>query len=526
MKKIFFCLALLLIPFYASAQEERSDKEALQKLSIAELFISKLYVDSVDQTKLVEDAINGMLTKLDPHSSYTNAADTKKMNEPLKGNFDGIGVQFNVLDDSLVVIQTVSNGPSQHVGILAGDRIVSVNDTTIAGVKMSRERMMQLLRGPRGTKVRIGIVRRGVKGLLHFTVQRDKIPVFSIDASYMVEPGIGYIRIGAFSATTHQELVDSLKKLQAKGMKNLILDLQGNGGGYLEAAIGVANEFLQRGDLILYTEGRRSPHSEYLAQGGGSFTEGKMVVLIDEYSASASEIVTGALQDQDRATVVGRRSFGKGLVQRPVDLPDGSMIRLTIARYYTPSGRCIQKPYEKGDRKDYDLDIINRYNHGELTNADSIHFPKSQKYSTLRLHRTVYGGGGIMPDYFIPLDTTRYTKFHRDLIAKGTLINTTLKYIDKNRKSIKKHYPTFDKYLASYEVPQTLIDELVSNAAKEKVTPKDDAMLQASLPQIRHQIKALIARDIWDMTQYFQIFNQDDECVLKALDILKGKSTK
>jgi carboxyl-terminal processing protease len=521
MKKMLLWAALLPCCLCASAQTQKEDQEAMQKLGIAELYISKLYVDSVNQTKLVEDAINGMLSKLDPHSSYSNASDTKKMNEPLKGNFDGIGVQFNVLEDTLVVIQPVSKGPSQKVGILAGDRIVMVNDTAIAGVKMSRDNMMLRLRGPRGTKVKLGIIRRGIKGIQNFWVVRDKIPVFSIDASYMVEPGIGYIRIGSFGATTHEELVDSLRLLQAQGMKSLILDLQENGGGYLQAAIDIANEFLQKNDLILYTEGRRAPHAEYLAQGGGLFTEGKMVVLVDEYSASAAEIVTGALQDQDRATVVGRRSFGKGLVQRPVDLPDGSMIRLTIARYYTPSGRCIQKPYEKGDRTDYDRDIINRYNHGELTNADSIHFPASQKFKTLKLHRTVYGGGGIMPDYFIPLDTTKYTKFHRELQAKGTIINTCLKYIDKNRRALKKQFTSFKPFLDNYQVPQTVIDQLLKSGAEAKVTPKDDAELQASLPRIRQQMKALIARDIWDMSEYFQVINQDDETMLKALEIIK-----
>ena len=319
-----------------NAQRGYVNEEALQKLQMAEVYINHLYVDSVDEKKLVEDAIRGMLEKLDPHSSYSTPKEVKAMNEPLQGSFEGIGVQCNVVEDTLLVIQPVTNGPSEKVGILAGDRIVSVNDTAIAGVKMTKEEMMRRLRGEKGTKVVLGVVRLGIDDRLSFTVTRDKIPVKSVDATYMIRPGVGYIRIGNFGATTHEEFVNGLNSLRAQGMKSLVLDLQENGGGYMQAAVEVANEFLQRGDLIVYTEGRRAGSRRYEAQGNGKIMEGDVVVLIDEYSASAAEIVTGAIQDNDRGFVVGRRSFGKGLVQRPIDLPDGSMIRLTVANYSTP----------------------------------------------------------------------------------------------------------------------------------------------------------------------------------------------
>lgn len=323
----------------------------LRKLQIAEMAINNLYVDTVREDQLVEDAIRGMLEKLDPHSSYTTVKETKAMTESLQGSFEGIGIQFNMMQDTLMVIQTIINGPSEKVGILAGDRIVSVNDSSIAGVKMAREEIMRRLRGKKGTKVKLGILRRGIGERLYFTVVRDKIPVKTVDASYMLRPQLGYVRIGSFGATTYDEFMACITALKKQGMRNLVLDLQDNGGGYLQAAVKIANEFLQRNDLIVYTKGRRAERMEYKAHGNGSLLSGKVMVLVNEFSASAAEIVTGAIQDQDRGQVVGRRSFGKGLVQRPIDFPDGSMMRLTIAHYYTPSGRCIQKPYIKGDNE-------------------------------------------------------------------------------------------------------------------------------------------------------------------------------
>ena len=516
MKKVLYAAIFSLLFLSAQAQLP----ESLRKLQIAEYATVNLYVDSVDENKLVEDAIRGMLEKLDPHSTYSNAKEVKQMNEPLNGNFEGIGVQFNMIDDTLMVIQPVTNGPSEKVGIIAGDRIVTVNDTAIAGVKMSKEEIMRRLRGPKGTVVMLGVVRTGIKDQLTFKVTRDKIPVHSVDATYMLRPGIGYIRIGNFGANTHQEFCDALEQLKQQGMTDLVLDLQENGGGYLQAAVNIADELLARDELIVYTEGRRVPRQEYHAHGHGKFMQGKIVILVDEYTASAAEIVTGAVQDQDRGQVVGRRTFGKGLVQRPIDLPDGSMIRLTIAHYYTPSGRCIQKPYEKGNQKDYAMDVMNRLKKGELTNQDSIHFADSLKFQTLHKQRTVYGGGGIMPDHFVPLDTTRYTQLHRQLAAKGVIIQQNLRYVDNHRKQLKKQYADFDSFKQTFEVPQSLVDDVLAEGKKQKVEPKNDEELQKTLPYLRLQLKALIARDIWDMSEYFSIMNEENPTVKKALEVI------
>jgi len=500
-----------------------SSDSPLRKLQIAELAVNNLYVDSVDEKKLVEDAIRGMLEKLDPHSSYADAEEVKAMNEPLQGNFDGIGVQFNMVDDTLLVIQPVSKGPSEKVGIMAGDRIVSVNDTAIAGVKMKKEVIMKRLRGPRGTKVKLGIVRRGVAGTIFFTVKRDKIPVKSVDAVYMIRPGVGYIRIGNFGATTHHEFVEGLARLRKEGMKDLILDLQDNGGGYLQAAVEIAGELLDKGELIVYTEGRSVHRMDYNARGDGKFRDGRLFVLVNEFTASAAEIVSGAVQDHDRGIVIGRRTFGKGLVQRPIDLPDGSMIRLTIAHYYTPAGRCIQKPYRKGAPDDYAKDFDNRLKHGELTNRDSIHFNDSLKFYTLKKHRPVYGGGGIMPDVFVPLDTMRYTALHRKLAANGLIINSSLKYIDNHRKELKKNYPTFEAFESRFEVPRKLIDDIIAEAEKQDVKPKDDEELRKTVPNLALQVKALVARDIFDMDEYFRIVNETSDIVKAAIGEVKSE---
>lgn len=513
-------LALTVACATAQGTKRIEASDALRKLQMAELVINTFYVDSVDENKLAEDGIRGMLEKLDPHSTYSTPKEVKAFNESIAGNFDGIGVQFNIIDDTLIVIQPVMDGPSEKVGIVAGDRIVLVNDTAIAGVKMSKEEIMRRLRGPKGTMVKLGVVRRGIKGALTFNVVRDRIPVNSVDAAYLIRPGVGYIRVGSFGATTHDEFMQCMAKLKEQGMKSLILDLQGNGGGLLSSAVSIANEFLAENDLIVYTEGRRAKRAEYRAQGNGSFPDGKLVVLVDEYTASAAEIVTGAVQDQDRGTVVGRRTFGKGLVQRPFDMPDGSMIKLTISHYYTPSGRCIQKPYEKGKAKDYNMDVLNRFKRGELESADSIHFADSLKCYTLRKHRTVYGGGGIMPDHFVPLDTTTYTKFHRELSAKGAIINANLRYIDSNRKQLRRQYKAFDKFRDEYKVPQSLIDALLAEGEKIGVKPKDEDELATSLPRIRLQLKALIARDLWEMGEYYAIANEENDVVKKAVELM------
>lgn len=522
MKRLFLFFLSLPLVFFAGAQKRPAgmndiDVEQVRKLQIAQLAITQLYVDSVDQKKLVEDAINGILGKLDPHSSYSDPEETKKMNEPLEGNFEGIGVQFNMLEDTLVVIQPVVKGPSEKVGILAGDRIVSVNDTAIAGVKMPRETIMSRLRGPKGSKVRLGIVRRGVKEVMFFKVTRDKIPVNTLGAAYMIAPTVGYIQLDRFGANSGKEVKEAIAQLLKKGMRDLILDLESNGGGYLGAAFEVASQFLNEGDLVVYTQGRTQPKQVFTAQGGGLFKQGRVVVLVDEFSASASEIVAGAIQDHDRGIVVGRRTFGKGLVQRPVDLPDGSMIRLTTSHYYTPSGRCIQKPYEKGKREEYSQDLENRYNHGELIHRDSIRLDSTLVYTTLKEGRKVYGGGGIMPDVFVPLDTTSYTKFFTS-IRRNNLFNTvSLRYIDNHRKELRRQYKEFDAFLHDYEIPQTVVDQVLEEAKKKKIVPKDEAELQKSLPDIRWVLKSLVAIDLWDRNEYFQIFNAKNDIVKTAL---------
>ena len=527
MKKLLFIVLSVALSLPICSQT--TSRMAMRKLNLAEYAISQLYVDSVNENSLVESAIIKMLSQLDPHSTYSNPDEVKEMNEPLQGNFDGIGVQFQMMEDTLLVIQPVSGGPSEKVGILAGDRIIAVNDSTIAGVKLSTEDIMKRLRGPKGTKVDLTVLRRDVKDLLHFTVKRDKIPLYSLDASYMIEPGIGYIRVSRFAMTTGKEFLDAMQKLQEKGMVDLILDLQGNGGGYLNAAIDLANEFLGPRELIVYTEGRSEKRSNFFAKGNGHFQQGRLVLLVDEYSASASEIVAGAMQDWDRAVLVGRRSFGKGLVQRPVDLPDGSMIRLTVARYYTPSGRSIQKPYTKSakdggkavevDYEQYRSDLIVRYNNGELMHADSIHFPDSLKYTTKRLKRTVYGGGGIMPDYFVPMDTTSYTKLHRNLVAKGVINKTVSVYIDNHRKDLQRRYKEFNSFNAGYQVGNDVLDILKQEAEKVKEELTDEEY-KLSLPLIRTQLKALMARDLWDISEYYQVINTTNESVVQALRIL------
>ena len=520
MRKYAYCLLLTLTSILICNTLSAQSNQAARKLQLAEFAISRLYVDEVNEEELVEKAITSMLEELDPHSTYTNAEEARKMNEPLEGEFEGIGIQFQMMEDTLLVVQPVSGGPSEKVGILAGDRITAVEDTLIAGVKMSTEEIMSRLRGPKGSVVKLTIIRRDIDEPLTFEVKRDKIPIYSLDASYMITPTIGYIRLNKFGANTIEEFQAALSKLQGQGMKDLILDLQGNGGGYLNAAIDLANEFLPQKSLIVYTEGKASKRSEFVAKGNGNFLKGKLVVLVDEYSASASEIVSGAIQDWDRGTIVGRRTFGKGLVQRPIDLPDGSMIRLTIARYYTPSGRCIQKPYVKGEEEDYDNELVKRLEHGELMHADSIHLPDSLMFKTKRLGRTVYGGGGIMPDYFVPIDTTLYSDYHRDLVAKGVVIKTTLNYIEKNRKALTKSYRKFDDFNHKFEVSNELLDELRKEGEKSGVA-FNETEYNTSLPRIKTQLKALIARDIWEMSEYYQVMNQTDNVVQQALKIIE-----
>ena len=516
MKKL---IAVLFCCFFiggAFAQNSKFNSPS-RKLQLAEFAIANLYVDKVDEGKLVEAAIVKMLEELDPHSTYSNPEEVKRLNEPLQGNFDGIGIQFNMVTDTLFVIQPVSGGPSEKAGILAGDRIIEVNDTAIAGVKMGTDEVMRRLRGPKGSKVNVKVLRAGVPELLPFTIKRDKIPVYSLDAAYMTDERIGYIRITRFAATTGKEFSDALRKLRKQGMKDLILDLQGNGGGYLNAAIDICDQVLDAKELIVYTEGRRNPRSEFKAKGDGDFRNGRLVVLVDEFSASASEIVTGAIQDWDRGVVIGRRTFGKGLVQRPIDLPDGSMIRLTVARYYTPSGRCIQKPYESVEQ--YNRDLIDRYNRGEMMSADSIHFPDSLKARTLKLGRTVYGGGGIMPDYFVPIDTAMYTSYYLKLRDKGAIVQFNIKLIDRHRKEWVKTYKTFARFNRDFEVDDAMLQELVA-IGETMGAAYDEKQYRTALPLIKTQVKALLARDLWSMSEYFQVVNTLNPSMRKAIELL------
>ncbi|MBF0944355.1 MAG: S41 family peptidase [Alloprevotella sp.] len=509
---------------FAQSHQNESDIDVTQirKLQMAQLAVTQLYVDSVNQKKLVEDAIKGMLDKLDPHSSYSNPEETKKMNEPLEGNFEGIGVQFNILTDTLVVVQTIKKGPSEKVGILNGDRIVSVDGRAIAGVKMPQDSIVKLLRGPKGTKVRLGVVRRGAAGVLYFVVTRDKIPMNTVEATYMIAPEVGYIRFDRFGATTGDEVEKALQTLKKQGMKDLILDLQSNGGGYLGAAVDVASQFLRPGSLVVYTQGRNQPKQVLKAEGGGLFRQGRVVVLVDEFSASAAEIVTGALQDHDRALVVGRRTFGKGLVQRPIDLPDGSMIRLTTSHYYTPSGRCIQKPYEKGKKEEYAQDLEQRYTHGELLHKDSIRLDSSQVYHTLIDKRIVYGGGGVMPDVFVPIDTAQITKFHIALRRNNLINEATLRYIDNHRKALRQQYKTFDLFERDFIVPKSLIDEIVAAAKAKKITPKDDKELAETTEDLRFSLKSIFINGLFESSDFYQFVNQKNNIVQEALKQLKS----
>ena len=512
MKKILYILLLAAAAQFASAEEFTP----AQKLRMAEYAIEKFYVDDVNSSELVENAIKGMLEHLDPHSSYTDPEETSEMTEQLDGEFEGIGIQFQMKEDTLYVIQTIAGGPSERVGILAGDRIVMVNDTAIAGVKMKQRDIMKRLRGKKGTMVEV-LVKRGNENI-SFRIKRDKIPVTSIDAAYMIAPGVGYIRLSRVGEKSYQEFMEKVKLLKKQGMERLIFDLSDNGGGYLNSATQLANEFLSAGNLIVYTEGRRSSRHATNATGFGSLKDMKIAVVVNQYSASASEIFSGAIQDWDRGVVVGRRTFGKGLVQRPFPFADGSLIRLTIARYYTPSGRCIQKPYDKGNDA-YARDIIDRYNNGELTSADSIHFPDSLRYTTLRSKRVIYGGGGIMPDRFVPFDTTQYTKYYRSLVAKGVINTFSVNYVDKNRKQLKRQYKTEEDFCSRFSVSDDMVEELTQLGLREKVEINKEE-LKTSAPLIRRVLKSMIARDLWTMDAYFRVYNEENDIVQEALRII------
>lgn len=496
--------AAWLAPARSDAQEFRLTPD--RKLLMSEQIIERFYVDSVNSDKMVQEAIVAMLKTLDPHSTYSDPEETKELTTPLTGNFSGIGVQFNMLNDTLFVIQTTSGGPSEKVGILPGDRIIQAGDSVIAGRKLPNSRIIKILRGEKGSQVLLKVLRKGSPEPIAFLVTRDDIPVYSVDAAYMADPTTGYIRISRFGEETEKEFEKALSDLRAKGMQNLIIDLEDNGGGYLQAAHQLASHFLEKGDMVVYTDAPKMGRSDFRVERAGDFRKGRLVIMANQYSASAAEILSGAVQDNDRGLIVGRRTFGKGLVQRPFPFPDGSMIRLTVSRYYTPSGRSIQKPYAPGDEEAYCKDMLNRYEAGEFSSADSIHLPDSLRYSTLRNRRPVYGGGGIMPDLFVPIDTTMYSTYYRDLVAKGIINRFAITYVDANRKSLRAEYPDGEAFDRGFTFTPEMLDEVVALGRADSVMP-DSAMLEKSRPLIATIVKGLIARDLFESTDYFRVVN-------------------
>lgn len=511
---------LLLLPLVLPAQNQAS-ADGLRKLQVAMQIIDYAYVDTVNDKKLVEKAITEMLKDLDPHSIYIPKEELQRANEPLQGNFEGIGVQFEILKDTIVVVHPLTGGPSEKLGIASGDKIVKIDGEDVVGSHLNNQFVLDHLRGKKGTKVNVSIYRKGKKGLLEYTIVRDKIPINSIDAVYMIAPEVGYINLNRFSLSTTQEFQDAVKKLKGEGMKNLILDLRNNAGGYMAPAIELSDEFLGLGKILVYTEGMRSPRENFYSTFRGNFENGKLVVMINENSASSSEIVAGAIQDWDRGLIVGRRSFGKGLVQRPYNLPDSSQIRLTTARYHTPSGRFIQKPYKNGV-EEYYRDFATRYSRGELVHADSIKLPDSLKYQTAN-GRTVYGGGGIMPDIFIPWDSTFLTDYYLD-VRRNNIVNPLVsEYIDKSRQELLKSYPDFASFKADYEIGE-LVMKLFFKAAEEAKMEMNEEQFAISEPLIKAQIKGLIAQKLYDINSFYIIANEKDPEVMRAVEIIRDDS--
>lgn len=491
------------------------------KLNALLRIIDDQYVDTVNMGELVEEAMPQILSELDPHSSYIPAKDLEAVNADLKGSFSGIGIQFTIQNDTIHVNSVIQGGPSEKVGLMAGDRIVEVDDSAFVGKIVTNSEAMKRLKGEKGSKVKLGVYRPGEKDLLHFTVIRGNIPVKSIDAAYMINEKVGYIKVNKFGETTYPELLIALAKLNQKNCEGLIVDLRGNTGGYIAAAIQMVNEFLPNNRLIVYTQGRKSPREDYNSNGTGSNQKMPLVVLVDEGSASASEIFAGAIQDNDRGTIVGRRSFGKGLVQQPIEFSDGSAIRLTIARYYTPSGRCIQKPYEKGKESEYELDLLTRYEHGEFFSADSIKQDETEVYHT-RLGRPVYGGGGIMPDIFVPQDTTGMTSYFRMAANRGLIIRYTFDYTDQNRSTLQK-YDTPEK-MEAYLKGQNLLNKFAAWAEKKGLKRRNNLMMK-SRRLFEMSLYGNIIYNMLGMEAYVEYLNESDKTVLKAVEILeKGES--
>ena len=510
--------------FINSNSEHKHDPSTTdQKFSTALSLLRNFYVDTINDSHLVEVAIREMLKNLDPHSVYMSKSEVQEANEPLMGNFEGIGVQFNLLNDTIVVVAPTPGGPSEKLGILAGDKIVKIDNIDATGKKINNSFVMKHLRGVKGTKVKVSIFRKGRKALIDYTITRDKIPLNSIDATYMAAPGVGYIKLNRFSNTSMDEFYESMKKLKNMGMQNLVLDLRDNAGGFLNVAVSLADEFLDDSKLIVYTEGQSSPRQDFNSTSEGIFEKGKLAVLINESSASASEIVSGAVQDWDRGIIIGRRSFGKGLVQRPFNLPDGSVIRLTTARYHTPTGRCIQKSYKEGVDKYYQ-DLQTRYKHKEFVNPDSIKLPDSLKYYTPH-KRIVYGGGGIMPDVFIPLDTTFYSDYYSNILRKGTLYQFALQYVDDHREELKKNYPDIKSFATGFNIDNDFYNKFLDYSDKMGVK-RDEKGLKASGEFLKINLKSLIARNLWNVDAFYEVFNSIDITLKKAIDMLQGDELK
>ena len=517
-RKLFLTLAAILVAVFSSSLNGQVLNENTFKIGRVFGLIDAFYVDSADMNSLTEKAIVEVLHSLDPHSTYISAKDVKEMNEPLNGNFDGIGIQFNILHDTIVIIEPIKNGPSERLGLRAGDRIVKIDSEKVCGIKISTSGVRTRLMVPKGTKVDVGIFRSGEKGITTYTITRDKIPINSLDAAYMLNNETGYIKLNKFAATTEQEFFDALMKFQNTKLKNMIIDLRGNPGGYMLAAVAIANQFLDGQKLVVYMQGRKTPREEFKSTGRGILTKAKLVLLVDEGSASASEILSGAIQDWDRGVLIGRRTFGKGLVQNGFYLTDGSQIRLTIARYYTPTGRSIQNPYKEGYDK-YMANFYKRFTDGETQVADSIHLPDSLKYSTLVNKRMVYGGGGLMPDVFVPADTSYYTDYYGNLIRKGIFTTFTLEYADKNRKRILAEYKSFDEYKSKFEFTPDEI-KLFIKAGEDAGVKYNEAQFKTSEKETMKILKAIVANNLWQSNEYFRIVNEGDDMINRALKVL------
>lgn len=521
MKKTILVTVLLIVTTSVSvAQIEKDRNKTTKKIARLIEIIERHYVDSVNSPELVDAAIVAMLEKLDPHSAYIPAKNVEAVEAPLKGNFEGVGVRFQILNDTLMVVQAIPGGPSAKVGVSAGDQVIKIDEELVAGTGLTNTGVRNRLLGKKGTKVVMSVRRRGEKDLIDFEVTRDKIPIHSVDAAYMIDDEIGYIKINAFARTTVEEFLIALEKLEAKGMKSLILDLQNNGGGYLNESYELVDQFLSKDRMIVYTDGRSYRRNNYRSTENGKFKEGKLVVLVNEGTASASEIVSGAIQDWDRGAIVGRRTFGKGLVQRPVNLPDGSKVRITTQRYYTPSGRCIQKSYEKGS-KEYRKEKYQRYLNGESFSRDSIKIPDSLIFNTLIKGREVYAGGGIIPDVFVPVDTSGTSNYFFSLVRKGIMNRFALEYVNDNRKEFKVTYPSFESYKKTFDL-ELALKEMIQYAEKSDL-PFNEAEYAEAKEAISIRLKALIAQNIWGFSEFYEIFNELNPVYKEGIELLQGK---